>query len=99
MKHLNTLQPTLGLRIRATAKSLAALAAAAALLGGAIGVKAQSYTGDWTNTFDTASSTMSWCWWYDMMQHITNNATSSPFTYNELITNSWDSSMNSTLGP
>src|SRR5580700_2636885 len=69
------------------------MAAAAALLCGMAKSQAQTITTSWTNTFDTAASTASWCWWYDMEQSAYG------FSYNELITNSWDSSMNSTLPP
>jgi len=67
------------------------LAAGAALLGAA-NSHAQTLTTSWTNTFDAdADASSNWCWWYDMYQQAYG------FGYNALITNSWDSTMNSTL--
>jgi hypothetical protein len=73
---------------------LLALLAGAATLASVAASHAQTLTTSWTNTFDSSASTGSWCWWYDFYQHAYTN-----ITYNALITNSWDSTMNSTLPP
>ena len=61
---------------------------------GAIG-HAQTLTTSYTNNFNdaTGSGTGTWCWWYDMYQQAYG------LGYNALITNSFDSTKNSTMGP
>src|SRR5580700_5106312 len=67
-----------------------ALGIGAVFFCGLAATPAQTITNSWTNTFDTASSTTSWCWWFNLEQDAYG------FGYSALITNSWDATMNST---
>ncbi|HWW03447.1 MAG TPA: hypothetical protein VNZ64_27340 [Candidatus Acidoferrum sp.] len=69
------------------------LAAGVALLGAGANSQAQTLTTSWTNTFDTGASTAGYAWWYDMYQSAYG------FGYQTPITNSFETTLNSTLAP
>lgn len=69
------------------------LAAGAALLGAGPLGHSQTLLTSWTNTFDASAATAGYAWWYDLYQSAYG------FGYQIPITNSFDSAMNSTLGP